>query len=266
MRFLTTNSSKKDIVLKLITLLTLVLAVMMLPGCLGQKQEQVRKEMTAYLNERYGLEFVVGKPYLTGSGLTTHYEAIAYPKGQPEIKFEVYQNYNTGDPKDYGDNYLLKKWSYQGKLEIAKKLRQVYGESVDFRIVYRFGDPDYAFKDLDFAEAFKKSRGKGQFYLFYDLFVDGTQINKLAEAEKAYKIMKPFVLDYGGAYYDFAVVYINKAYKQEYLENMDKYQNDGEYRKLFNERKTLGYLLVRQSPLAHIEVSKGSDLVKYFEY
>ena len=267
MRFLTTNSSKKDIVLKLITLLTLVLAVMMLPGCLGQKQEQVRKEMTAYLNERYGLEFVVGKPYLTGSGLTTHYEAVAYPKGQPEIKFKVGQDYNTGDPKKYVDySYLLAKWAYQAQIEIAKKIRQVYGEGVDFRISceYRFGD--YTLKDLDFAEVFDKTRGNGSIYLHYALFVDGAQFNKKAEAEKAYEIMKPFVLDYGGTHYTFITVYIDKTFKQEFLEIRYNYQSDRELSKLFKEKKLLGYLRVNPTVSEHIEINDGNDLAEFFEY
>lgn len=229
--------------------------------------ENARKSMVASLQEHYGLEFEVGKPYQTGSFRT--YEALAYPKGQPAIKFKVKQGY---------DNYLLIKWNYQGKMEVEKKLRAIYGEQADFRISscsFFFGD---AYKDLDFTQALEKTRGndKTKTELSYDVFIDGFQFKQDEEAKKAFEVIKTFVLDHDKDHFNFSVVYIDKADKQDFLANSkpyyrnwsflyyDKLTKRNKYEQEIEGKNMLGYLRVFPSSSKPAVINDASDLIKYF--
>lgn len=261
------KSGKQFGIRTVLSFILLAMVLVILGGCSlpGGKAEKVRQGMTAYLQDRYGLEFEVGKPYVTGSMSTAHYQAKAHPKGQPPMEFLVndessLENAGSGN---YSEYYLEAKWSYQGKQEVEKKLREVYGEGADFNISnYEFVG-DSAFKDLDYAQVFEKSHGRGLIHLHYDVFMNGAHFNKEAETIKAYQIMKSLVLDFGGGY-SFSVTYIDKAFKQDYLTKprdyigLDKAYQGGE---LLNFLQ-VGYI----SSSKPIAINSGSDLVEFLKY
>lgn len=226
------------------------------------EKEKVQQSMTAYLNGKYGMEFEVNSPYITGSMRTSHYQAKAYPKGHPEFEFlvdgDVYSERMNGK---YNDYYLKAKWSYQGKQEVEKKLREVYGESVDFNISMYLLIGSFALKDLNYAEVFKKNHGNGRAELHYDVFMDGAQFNKEVEAEKAYKILKSFILDYGSDVDNFSVTYIDKNFRQDYLDQESHGKHIG-VNTLYQQGKLINFLRAKYSSV----VNSDSELVQFFNY
>lgn len=243
----------------------LAAALIVMSGCAPMAEKQLQTAMTTYLHDRYGIEFEVGRPYVTGSMSAAHYEAKAHPGGKPELEFLVRDVSPPDKPGTgkFADYYLEAKWSYQGKQEVEKKLRETYGEGADIRIAsYKFMG-NYAFKDLDYPQVFEKFRD-GLISLHYVIFMDGTQFSKEAEAKKAYPILKTFILDNGEPSYHFSVTYVDKAFKQEYLDNHRSepgYVRHGDTRKL-----ELGFLQADYITNKPIVIKSDSDLVKFFKY
>lgn len=253
------------------------MVLIMMSGCskTSATTEQVRQGMTAYLNDRYSMEFEVDTPAIVGDGNGAIHRAKAHPKGQPEIQFLVsdwmsVNKHQIPDPtKRYSDNYLDEKWFYQGEQEIAKKLREVYGPEVDFCMgTYEFTCGGYALKDLDYGEVFEKSHGKGRVFLSYVIFMDSAQFNKATEAEKVYKILKPFVVDYGTEDYVVSVKYIDKADKRDYLSNPDPY-NDKARKQDYSgnkDKKIIENFWIRSSAAKPLALNSSSDIIKFSEY
>jgi hypothetical protein len=108
---------------------SLVITAIVMGGLLMScgKTEEVRECMTRYLNKTYETEFVVEKPYKRNLGVFGYdYEAKAHPKDNPKVEFEI-----RGDRDNSGhyvEDYLSTLWSYQGREDIDKLLRDIYGE------------------------------------------------------------------------------------------------------------------------------------------
>lgn len=280
MRVFKKIENKKSATLKVIVCVSLAFALLLLGGCFasGGKTQKVQQGMAAYLHDRYGIEFDVGKPYVTGSMSTAHYQAKVHPKEQPEIEFLVNDQSSLEDAGSgkYADYYLEAKWSYQGKQEVEKKLRKVYGEGADFRVVsYEFGGGSYVLKDLDYVQVFEKTHAEGNINIDYDIYMESTQFNKEIEAQKAYHIFKSFILDYGTSRYYFSVTYIDKSFKQDYLENSKPYIDkwrvlhrgvhfSDKYEKEIEDKNLLGRISIGPKPSETIVINRENDLVKYY--
>lgn len=243
----------------------LAVSLIVMGGCsvMKSEKEKVQESMAAYLKNKYSNEFEVNTPYMTGSMGTAHYQAKAHLKGQPEIEFKVNgDNYDYRMNGKYDDNYLTTKWSYQGRQEVEKKLKEVYGGDADFKVRrYEFVG-NSTFKDLDYTQVFEKSHGTGLIYIAYDIFMDSAKFNKEEESRKAYQILKAFVLDFGSDVYSFDVTYINQAFKQDYLENFGQYLNT----KAYQEKKLLGWLQVSFASSESKAINSSSDLNNFFKY
>jgi hypothetical protein len=265
--------------LRVITCILMSLFLFGLSGC-DDRPQKVQQGMKTYLQDRYGIEFVVGQPYVTGSMDTAHYQAKAYPKGQPEIKFTVdemsrlHEASKEYNPDYFRDYYLKAKWNYQGTKAIEIKMREIYGESVDMRVNYDFSGGGYANRNLDFEKVFEKSKNSGShIYLNYVIFMDETQFNKETEASKSYSIIKPFVLDNKGADYTISILYIAKALKEDYLANPTPYF-DKAINKIYQgnkEKKILCHFWLRAFPPAYEnlkprEIRSSEDIIKFSEY
>lgn len=224
------------------------------------EKEQVQESMVVYLNSKYGMEFEVNSPYITGSMRTSHYQAKVHPKSQPEIEFlingDVYSERMNGK---YTESYPTAKWSYQGKQEVEKKLREVYGENGDFNIsAYEF-HANVALRDLDYAQVFEK--GGVSIELHYEIFIDSAKFDKEVEAGKAYQILKSLILDNKSTSYEFSVRYIDKALKQDYQDQEKSGRHCG-IDELHEQKKLLNFL---QSDYKSV-VNNDRELVKFLKY
>ena len=253
---------------KLLFLLTIIGFI--LGGCSmsNGKTEQVQKGMEEYLKKTYDKEFVVGEPYLSGNeGFGYIYQTKAYPKGQPELEFFVEgDRSNTGV---YIDGYLQVLWTYQGRHELEKALREVYGDNfiVDN---YEFRYNQKKFKDLNYLEVIGKSNGNATIMISYNIFSD--EFNKEIEAEKAYRIMKAFLLDYKINKYDFTVVNFKKAFRDEFEANGNNHgrDKDGQVKSfdmLHQEKTLINALLPYHLEETHpIVINNSKDLIKWYKY
>jgi|WetSurMetagenome_2_1015567.scaffolds.fasta_scaffold41005_2 hypothetical protein len=271
---------KRNRTLMKIALITLALLMFILSGC-DSRAPKVQKGMKAYLEAKYGIEFLVGPPYVEGDMGNAHYIAKAMPKGQPGIIFIVRDQSKldkAGEPGDYGDYYLNEKWNYQGKVAIEKKMKEIYGESVDMKVSYDFGGGGYAQKDLDFEQVFeiRKNRSKASINLNIEIFMDSSQFNKEVEVEKAYKILKMFVIDFGSKSYSFDAIFIDKVDKKDYLANSDPYikktikKFDPEarypepYASVINSKRVPGCFRLWSSQEEPVTIRSSKDLHKFF--
>jgi hypothetical protein len=223
--------------------------------------------MTDGLKKIYGKEFVVGRPHMTGNpGFGYHYEAKAYPKDNPDVKFTV--AYNMNQKGDYGENYLEKLWTNQGKHDLEKSIRQIYGQ--DAYVDYSFRYNNIKYKYLTHSEVMKVCNGLPAIDIQYYIYTHGN-IDKKKEAEKAYNILKSNLLDYNIMRYFFTVTYLSYSFKNEFEKNgyviskdLDKLSFDD----LHRSHKLINYLKVQQITLNPDEIKKVNinDVEKSFMY
>ena len=96
----------------LYTIVIPVAVIMVIVGGLYLKSNieanNAQVSMKEYLKNKYGQEFVVERPERKGAGLGVegHMEAVAYPKGDETLKFEVKQS-----SSDTWDGYADKVWA-----------------------------------------------------------------------------------------------------------------------------------------------------------
>ena len=256
----------RGVVVKKIYLLTLIVLAFMLGGC-GEdsKTQEVKQGMEAYLKRNYEMEFEVGKPYLTGNkGFGYFYQVKAFPKGKPELEFFV-----EGDKSNSGvyvDNYLQVLWTSQGRKEVEAKIREVYGKDIDFILHYNFAYHNKNFKDLDHSEVLAKCNGRAYIEISFDIFGD-TQIDKELEAQKAFQVMKPYLLDNNIARYHFNVIFLAKDFKEEYFRNPPNDSYGKSFDELYKEKKLINFLKTYNLEQTHpIEVKDSKDLIQWFKY
>jgi hypothetical protein len=274
------NRSRVDKMLQIAGTISLVFFLLALSGC-DDRPQKVQQGMKAYLQDRYGIEFVVGQPYVTGSMDTAHYQSKAHPKGQPEIKFNVDEMSRLDEagkeykPEYYRDYYLEAKWDYQGEQAIEKKMREIYGASVDMKVSYRFSGGRFEQMNWDFDKVFK-ANPNSIISLNIEIFMDGSKFNNETEAAKAYAILKAFILDNKSKEYFFDVIFLDKADKQDYLANSDLYVKktilkyhpktsySNKYKKEINAKRVLGCFRMGSSSEKPVKINSVSDLMKYF--
>ncbi|WP_270564356.1 hypothetical protein [Clostridium beijerinckii] len=237
-------------------------------GCsmTNQKSKQVEQGMMEYLTKKYGIEFeFVKKPYLTGNeGFGYRYQAKVIPAGKPELEFFVEQE-DRVHVDNFVDGYLKVKWTYEGKQEIEKKIKEVYGSETDFDLEYTFRYNKEEFKDLSYAEVLAKCNRSVYIDISYYIFSD-EKLDKDKEAEKAYKIMKQYLLDNKFNKYDFNVLFFKHKYKEEYVSNGNAYGKKS-LDTLHEEGALINFLKAYNLEELHpIEVNTSSDLVKWFKY
>ena len=168
-------------------------------GMVDKNRGVVQKGMEEYLKNKYESEFVVEKPMLTGNAGFGYkvYQAYAYPKDKPELRFVT--KWDKGEPGKYDDWYLSNKWTSEGEVEVAKVLKEVYGEDVPY--IYSYYLSTYRHNlltpeeyKMTYRDTLEKYVGDSSTTIKYVLFRDG-EIDKKAEAEKVYEVYKKLVYD-----------------------------------------------------------------------
>jgi len=195
----------------------LIFSIVLLPslllgGCFSSCGEtaQIQKNMTDGLKKIYGKEFVVGRPHMTGNpGFGYHYEAKAYPKDNPEIKFTV--AYDMNQDGKYGEDYLEQLWMYQGKHDLEIILKKLYGDNF---LIYSYSFEYYnrEFKNMNYAEVLKSCDGWVNLWIEYYVFTD-KKIDKQVEAKIIYNLLDNLMLKNHLRKYRLIVGYSPTSYK-----------------------------------------------------
>lgn len=97
-----------------------------------------QKKMEMYLKDKYGKEFVVGKPERKASGLGVegYLESSANPREQSDLGFEVWSYSNNIE-----DNYPFALWRDEKDEEVRSFLTNLFGYTPSYKI--NFYDPDH---------------------------------------------------------------------------------------------------------------------------
>lgn len=227
-----------------------------------QQKTTLQQKMKYYLDASYERDFKVGKPFLTGNEGFGYNMWIAevYPTDEPELKFHIAWGKNDLSP--YQDSYLVTKRSAQGKAEISQYLKEVYGQDVP--LTYKLSETAKDLERLDHDELLTKHGDTVVFELFYYVFTD--TFDKQAESEKAFKVLKKYVLDNHPKYYVFVVDYISSQYKDEFNKgfksDQQKFLATYDSEKLFKENKLLNRLNLNETS----QKSSPNDLINKFKY
>lgn len=93
---------------------------------LGGASLAEQKKMEMYLKDKYGKEFVVGKPERKASGLGVegYLEAEAYPKDDSSLKFEVRSSSTATS-----DEYAGATWAREEKARLNPTVKKLFGNS-----------------------------------------------------------------------------------------------------------------------------------------
>jgi len=271
------NTKKVTNQLQIAGAVVVVFFMFALSGC-DSRAPKVQKGMKAYLEKKYGIEFLVGPPYVEGDMGNAHYIAKAMPKGQTGIIFIVKDQSKldkAGEPGDYGDYYPREKFNYMGTQAVKKKMREIYGESVDMNVSYQFSGGRINQLNLDFDEVFKKNPDS-IISLRIEIFMDSSQLNKEAEVAKAYNILKAYVLDNRSKRYYFNLILLDNADKKDYLADSDPYikktikKFDPEarypepYASVINSKRVPGCFRLWSSQEEPVTIRSSKDLHKFF--
>jgi len=244
----------------------LLLPSLLLGGCFSSCGEtaQIQKNMTDGLKKIYGKEFVVGRPHMSGNpGFGYHYEAKAYPKDNPDVKFTV--AYDMNQDGKYGENYLEMLWADQGEKELSKTLKSLYGDEY-LIYIYSFEYYNRDYKNLNYSEVLKASDGWVHLWINYIVFTD-KKIDKQIEAERVYRILDKLMLKNNLKKYRLIVEYFPIRYKQNDRFKKEIKKSGKSMDLLYQEGILTNYVDIEQLAMNESEIRNVelSDVISSFK-
>lgn len=250
-----------------------VFIVFFMGGCItlnGVNKGDVQKKMTEYLKNTYEKEFVVEEPRLLGNEGFGYrvYEARAYPKDDPEMRFRV--RWEKGEPGIFDDGYIHAIWRNGAMAEFHKLLKDIYGEGVVSLYGFNFNFKHYEIdfndvKDLSYSDLIKRYPDKIFCDMKYYVFVDGS-IDKRQEAEKVYRLIKQHILDRNIGKFHLVVNYMSDDFREDFDKNFKSIRlgrNGYDADSLYKQRK-----LVNRMGLVDIDLKEDyiNDIINEFDY
>jgi hypothetical protein len=97
--------------------------------------------MSKFLKEKYGQEFLVSNLHLEGSGFGEKGDVVgdASSTSNPSLQFEVSQREDSNDPS-YNDNFLDVLWSQQGRSAVDDLIKRELSNVEDYTLTIRVGN------------------------------------------------------------------------------------------------------------------------------
>lgn len=247
---------------KLLLILSIITMLIQITGCGSTSRadrDEKRRNMKAYLENKYGEEFVVGPLSVVWDVKYGEqgYKAIAYPKSNEELKFEIWSS--------FFEKYSLILRSYQAEKAISETLKEIYGE--DLPVIASVSASDEVPAKLGFYEAITEYGENVSLKVGYSVFI-AAELDKEKEAEKAYKVFKKYILDNKIAPYSFNITYFKNQYKEEIVERTEKVKkgsrNAINFTELYEEGKLINifHLSTLQTP----DVNSLEDVMSCFDY
>ena len=220
--------------------------------------------MTDGLKKIYGKDFVVGRPNMTGNpGFGYHYEAKAYPKDNPDVKFTV--AYDMNQDGKYGEDYLEQLWMCQGKKDLENTLKSLYGDNY---LIYTYSFEYYNrdFKTLNYKQVLKASDGWVHLWIRYIIFTD-KKIDKQIEAEHAYNLLYNLMIKNRLKKYRFIVEYLPTRFKSKDYFEKEFIKSGKSMESLFQEGILINYLDIEQLAMNESEMRNValSDVISSFK-
>jgi hypothetical protein len=246
---------------KIIFSLIFILLGGVMVGC-GQVQGQsktegpVQQKMEKYIKDAYKEDFVVEVPmhHTDEGGISDYYHAVAYPKKDKSLKFEI--DYSGGK---LSDTYMDVKWSKEGSIKLGNNLNWTYGEKISYYFELN-EETNASTRKMSYSQVIADNPNKGYMNIVYYVFLD-EPLNKQKEARKVYEILKPTVLDNKIRTYALAVYFIDNKYKDYFIKNRtDKgYLDD---KTMYQNKKIINVIYISNwSKIVNV-----SDVLKYFKY
>jgi hypothetical protein len=222
----------------------------------GKTEGPVQLKMEKYIKEAYKEDFVVEVPmhHTDEGGISDYYHAVAYPKKDKSLKFEI--DYSGGK---LSDTYMDVKWSKEGSIKLGNNLNWTYGEKISYYFELN-EETNASTRKMSYSQVIANNPNKGYMNIVYYVFLDG-DLNKQKEAEKVYEILKPTVLDNKIRTYELAVYFIDNKYKDYFIKNRtgDGMLDDDN---LYKSRKLINVIY----SIAVDNIKNKDDLMKRFKY
>jgi hypothetical protein len=246
---------------KIIFSLIFILLGGVMVGC-GQVESQSKTEgpvqlkMEKYIKDVYKEDFVVEVPmhHTDEGGISDYYHAVAYPKKDKGLKFEI--DYSGGK---LSDTYMDVKWSKEGSIKLGNDLNWTYGGKIKYNFEVN-EETNSITRKMSYPQVISNNPNKAYIKLVYYVFLDG-ELNKQKEAEKAYEILKTSILDNHVREYLFTVYFVNIKYKDSILNNSTDYEMlDSDY--LYKSKRLINGIYSTELD----NIKNKDDLVKRFGY
>jgi hypothetical protein len=246
---------------KIIFSLIFILLGGVMVGC-GQVQGQSKTEgpvqlkMEKYIKDVYKEDFVVEVPmhHTDEGGISDYYHAVAYPKKDKSLKFEI--DYSGGK---LSDTYMDVKWSKEGSIKLGNELNWTYGEKISYYFELN-EETNASTRKMNYLQVIANSPNKGYMNIVYYVFLDGP-LNKQKEARKVYEILKPTVLDNKIPFYNVSVFFFESKYKNLFfIKDGDDGSLDDD--NLYKTKKLLNVIYIGEVD----NVTNVDGIVKEFKY
>lgn len=243
-------------------ILILVLIGGIIVGC-GQsntkKEGPVQIKMEKYIKDTYKEDFVVEVPMMHSSfGLHDYSYAVAYPKKDKSLKFEI--DYRESK---FSDTYMEAKWSKEGKPIVENKLKEIYGEDINyyFKVEERISDTSESIiRKMNYQQVLASNPNICSINLTYYVFLD-SQLNKQKEAEKVFEILKSIILDNKLGYYNVSIYFISSQYK-DYFTKTNKDIGDFDDDEMYKSGRVLNVIYIAEID----KITNIEDVLKKFQY
>lgn len=200
-------------------------------------------EMTQYLNNKYGQEFVVKNYRIEGSGLGVEGDptADAYPKNDPTLKFRIW---DYGDVKKrthlFGDDYLGERWEREYSEEIKEELYSILNKKIEYEVTIGINSSvshNVKYKDNIPSFSEYKSKNNKKDLLLELVIFDYEAMNDRGKLWGVLVLLKNEEID------NSSLRICNKGYKDCF--NFDKdavesFNNKSDVDKYFNKMREVG--------------------------
>ena len=132
----------------------------------GGMQMNEQRKMEAYLKGKYGEEFVVENYQIEGSGIGVEGDptAIAYPKNNPQLKFEIIDSGNIRqNTHNYWDSYVAKLWEKEETDQLKSSLIEILGYLPEYTVEIHVIDASAAEKSINKDNMLSFSEGVSRY-------------------------------------------------------------------------------------------------------
>jgi hypothetical protein len=225
------------------------------------EQSEVKVQMEQYLQEKYGKEFTMKKPYFYTAQLGSQRETISngHPKDNPQIKVKV-----TTGPEGTHDNYLLEYEINEANIRMKKTLDDVYGKDNAFPDS-SFGLDDHTVYDQKWGrtpsldELIGKYSNQMDYKLCMVVFKDLNPEQFTEECKNVYKIvnyMKSLKLKETS----ITVYYLPASYKKKFVSMI----SDKGIRELDSSKKTYTFGIYIDGKNLN-QIKSPEDIKKYIK-
>lgn len=175
-----------------VVVLLAAITTIVTPFIQGGSMTKEQIAMERYLEEKYGTDFTVNRPELTGAGLGVDgvWEATAHPTSDDSLTFSVGGSQNL----DYmSDQYIAALWSREQTQKVQQDVTKIYGSdsttNVAIKIIFsRDLVKDATLRSPTYDEAKIKYADRGFYYEY--IITAPSHTDSSTEADRIFKLIE----------------------------------------------------------------------------